>query len=234
VRNDGKRDEKDAVIEQFAGYASACIAAESHLHYSQYGILLRKASMGVSNLVGLTAGCVLALAAGLAGAAPVYLQFPEYTGPSVPAGPYPQPPVEVGTETFAIPPGEVVIAATVSGFWGAPGGDPNSTAGVDVMLDGVTVAQCAKDDPSCYDYGVPMRPWTYTLTPAEMSRLNDGIAKLTVVQTSELKVNIGVTTVKIETGPPAGIPATSPLGLLALFGAMSAVGALMLRRRGRS
>jgi hypothetical protein len=201
------------------------------------GISLRKASMRFSNLVGLTAGCVLALAAGNAGAASVLIQYSEYSGPSVPAGPYPQPAVEIGTKTFAIPPGEVVVAATISGFWGAsPPGDPNSTAGVNVMLDGIVVAKCVKPDPSCWSGSVGQRPWSYTLTSTELKKLDDGAATLTFVQTSESSVNLGVTTLRVETGArtsPSIVPATSPAGLAALLVAMSIAAGLALRRRAR-
>jgi hypothetical protein len=187
--------------------------------------------MRILSLLRWVAGVFAALAATLAMAGNVLVAFPEFNGAPVTLnGPFPQPAQTVATRTFTIPEGERVVSAYISGYWGSSV-DPDSTAGVEVKLDGYTVASCNKPDPGCYTGDQGRRQWSHTLTEVEMSALNDGTATLTVVQTSDVSVRLGVTTLYIETGVPPSIPALSPLSLLALLAGMAAAGALALQRR---
>jgi hypothetical protein len=187
--------------------------------------------MGIFSTAKWAVAVGVALASGLASAATVLVAFPEVNGqPFTVAGPFPQPPLTVATRTFAIPSGDRVVAATISGYWGSSG-DPNSTAGVTVAVDGVEVAKCVKPDASCWTGDAGQRPWTHTFTPEEMLVLNDGVATMTALQTSDERIRLGVATLIIETAPPPGVPTLSAAGLGALLTMMLAAGAVVLRRR---
>ncbi len=198
--------------------------------------------MRMFGLLRLAFGCLAALAWGAAGASTILVAFPEFNGPRLEAGPFPAAPITVASRTFSIPPGDKVTAATISGFWGS-NIDPSSTAGVDVRLDGVLVAQCVKKPrPSCYSSDALQQSWSYTLKEGELSVLNDGVATLTATQTSDISIRLGETTLVVTTGTPSverlpvpiDVPANSPAGLGALLAAMAAAGAFALRRRARS
>ena len=173
----------------------------------------------------------------------VFVAFPEVNGAPVAAGPFPQPAVVVGTRSLAIPPGERVASATISGFWGTTD-EGKSTAGVDVLVDGFLVAQCVKPDPNCYLGDGAARAWSHVFTASELAALDDGIVTVSAVQTSDLHVRLGVTTLVITTAKPVvvvppppvptPVPALSPAGLLALLMGLAAAGMLALRGRGRS
>jgi hypothetical protein len=177
------------------------------------------------------AGTLALLAAGSIAAASLVVTFPEVNGPANASGPFPAPPLTIGPRTFTIPGGDRVVSATISGSWGSSL-DPNSTSGVTVLLDGFTVATCVKPDPNCWTGQVGPRAWTHVLTDSEKLQLNDGQATLTAVQTSDLAIRMGVTTLLIETAPSI-VPALSPLGLALLLVAMAAAGALAVRRYAR-
>src|SRR5215510_9893018 len=94
-------------------------------------------------VTGRVLGALLLVVAQCAWADTIEVTFPELQNPptfSV-AGPFPQPSVQVATVGFAIPHGSRIVAAQVSGFWGSSSVS-ESTAGVDVLLDGVLIAQC--------------------------------------------------------------------------------------------
>ena len=171
--------------------------------------------MRVLPLVRSVAGGVLLAAAGLAAAATSIVAFPEVNGPANQSGPFPQPPIVVATRTFTVPEGEQVVSAEISGAWGSSG-DPNSTAGVNVLVDGIVVATCVKPDPACWSGDVGQRPWTYKFKSAELQALNDGAATMSAVQTSDLSVRLGVSTLIVETAVPPIVPALSPFGIAAL------------------
>jgi hypothetical protein len=187
--------------------------------------------MRIFRLAASAVGLALTLAVGMAAAAPILVVFPEVDGPTLtPSGPYPQPPLAVATRTFTIPVGERVVGATMSGYWGT-NALPKSTAGVDVLLDGVLVAQCVKDNPGCFTGDGGQRPWSHTFTEGELTVLDNGVASLTVVQTSEQNVRLGISTLIITTAPPPAVPTLSPAGLAGLLVALAAAGMLALRRR---
>ncbi len=76
--------------------------------------------------------------------------------------------------TFTIPAGEARRVRDDFRILGTSG-DPNSTAGVDVCLDGVEVAQCVKPDPSCWIGDIGQRPVEpHVHGRRELLALNDG------------------------------------------------------------
>jgi hypothetical protein len=64
-----------------------------------------------------------------------------------------------------------------------------SSAGVDVKLDGIVVAQCVEYSP-CWSGGGPLT-WSYTFAPNEYSIFADGIATLTAEQTAPYVIRLG-------------------------------------------
>jgi hypothetical protein len=138
--------------------------------------------------------------------------------------PFPQPPLTVGTVDFTIPHGERVVAAVISGFWGTTD-FPVSTAGVDVFLDDILVARCVKPTSGCWEQHSGQLPWSYTLTGDELKRLTDGTAKLTAVQTSDVTIRLGMSTLIVQLGPAETVPTLSTFGLM-LLSAMLGLAAL--------
>ena len=132
--------------------------------------------------------------------------------------------------SFTIPAKERVASARISGFWGSTD-VPASTAGVDLLLDGILVAQCVKPSPDCWVDATSQRPWSYTFAKKDLAKLADGSATLTAVQTSEISVRVGVSTLVIETEPADRIPTLSALPLLALAAGLALAGGLAARRR---
>ena len=185
--------------------------------------------MRVLSVVRWSLGVAATLAAGLAAAATIVVAFPDFNGVPVPDGPFPQPPVTIGAQTFSIPAGDRIASAVISGNWGTVEA-PNSSAGVNVLLDGVLVAKCEKPDPACWTGDSGQRPWRHTFTEPELLPLNDGTATMTAVQTSDLRIRLGASTLVIETVPRTIVPTLSPLGLLALLAAMAVAGMLAFRR----
>jgi hypothetical protein len=192
---------------------------------------------------------VVALAVGLAAipawAATIVVTFPELANPPSHSAQNPFPvlqPLPVGTVTFPVPSGERVVAAQISGFWGSSL-IPEGTAGVDVRVDGVLVAQCVKPASGCWEPAAGQRPWSHEFTESELSVLNDGVADMTALQTSDITVRLGTSTLIVQTGPlppviveptllPA-VPALSSLGLLALIAGLAVAGAFVVRRTTR-
>lgn len=168
------------------------------------------------------------LAGGAAGATTLHVEFPEVNGADLPNGPYAAQAIGV-VRTLAIPRGERIVSATISGTWGSSA-YPLGTAGVNVLLDDVLVASCLQGDPNCYADAPSARPWTHVFTESELQRLNDGVVTLYQQQTSGNIVRLGKTVLAVSSEVPP-VPALSPFGLAALFAAMAAVGAFVLRRR---
>jgi len=171
---------------------------------------------------------VALLAATLAVAATLQLEFAEVNGQPVSAPPFPTLNVPQVTPPAAIPAGERVVAARVWGWWGTFD-YPDSTAPVDVFLDGILVAQCKAFDPCWTDDRSGRIEWSRVLTPEELLRLRPN-PQLTVVQQEQLTVRLGASTLIMETAPPPAVPTLAPAGLFALLAAMAAAGAYVLRR----
>jgi hypothetical protein len=165
---------------------------------------------------------LLALASQNLGASVITSVLPEFNGNGYGVGdPYPLPAVTVGTFTYTIPPGEWIIAATISSTFG--NSETGSTAGVDYYLDGLMVAQCLPHA-ACWT-GPGPNPWAYVFSPAEFGLLADGSADLTAVQTNEYAIRLGVSTLEITTASGV-IP--EPVTLLLLGAGL--VGLALLRR----
>jgi hypothetical protein len=186
---------------------------------------------------------IAAVAAGPLAAATLVVSFPELQNPpSSEAVPLPQDPRTVGTVSYAIPPGEMVVAASVTGHWGSSR-VPEGTAAVDVLVDGVVVATCKENEIGCYDKAAGQPSWTYSFKPAELNVLNDGAATMTAVQQSQYTLQLGASTLTVVTGPvppapidPAepAVPTSTPLGLLLLLAGVAAAGVWALRRSPRA
>ena len=136
----------------------------------------------------------------------------EYSGTGIfpDPGPY-QPPTVVGT--FTIDPGDTSLM--ISGFFG------NSTipdsSGVDVYLGSILVGQCVLHD-ACSNSGPPT-PWSDTLTPSQITSLGTGLVNLTVVQTSQFTIQLGVTTLdQSQAAPEPSSLLMLSSGLLGLMG----------------
>src|SRR3990170_1553250 len=120
--------------------------------------------MNILGIVRVLAGLVGVLTAGFAFATTIVVNFPELDGPEhLSTDSFPRPSITVGTRSYTIPAGEQIIAATVSGYWGSTS-YPYSTAGVDVLIDGVRGARCVKNDAGCWMNGTGQRAWSFTFT----------------------------------------------------------------------
>ncbi len=185
--------------------------------------------MRLVSLASWAAGSVALLAATLAAAATLQLEFAEVNGQAVAAAPFPTLNVPQITPPVTVPADERVVSARVWGWWGTFD-YPDSTAPVDVFLDGILVAQCKAFDPCWTDDRSGRIEWSHVLTPDELLRLRPWNPQLTVVQKDQLTVRLGASTLIMETAPPPAVPTLAPAGLLALLAAMAAAGAYVLRR----
>lgn len=119
---------------------------------------------------------------------------------------YPRPPVQVGTFNFGQDlQGLGVESATISGTFG------NSTvphsAAVDLLLDGIRIGGTGE-----FDQGPPVT-WARTLTGTELAVLQDGVAELTAVQTSNIAIRLGETRLQVTTSAtPSNPPFVSKIG----------------------
>ena len=153
------------------------------------------------------------------GAATITDTLPEFSGDAT---------FTVGTFNFAIPTGEVIVGASISGTFGnslSP-----TSAPISVLLDGIQVTSCLVDTP-CTDIAGP-HPWSYAFAPAELAIFSDGAATLGGVQQGCCVVRLGVTTLTLTTREDStSVPEPSSLLLLGT----AAVGlAASQRRRGRT
>ena len=107
-------------------------------------------------------------------------------------GPY-QPTAVVGSFNIL----NADTAITLSGTFG--NSVVHSSAGVDVDLGSILVAQCVENAP-CFFFSVSPLPWSYTLTPAQIASLGTGTVDLTATQTSETTIRLGATTLDQAAG----------------------------------
>lgn len=157
-------------------------------------------------------------------AATLTYTVPEYNFDGSP--PFPTPQNLVGIFSYTISSNENITSAVISGTFG--NSVFASSAGVDVYLDGLLIAQCFEFD-NCWNSPSP-ESWSFTFDNSHFSLLEDGEARLTASQTSEFVARLGITTLTIETktitDPPTSIP--EPTTLVGLLGAV--VGLSSLRK----
>jgi hypothetical protein len=197
----------------------------------------RNSLMRASRLVRWATFVVAAVGAGAVAAATVEVTFPEYSGAELNAGVFPATSVIVGQKTpLGLPAGEAVVSGTISGSWGNAGAPGKGTAGVDLYLDGLLVAQCLPTDATCYcpDSAACTGavPWSRTLTSAQVAALNASGATLTATQTSPIVIRLGATQLTLTTAPVVPpVPTLSPPALVVLLLGMATMGLLAARRR---
>ena len=130
----------------------------------------------------------------------------------------------VGTFNYTIPSGHNILWARISGQFG--NSVVSSTAAQDLYLDGIKVASCAYQSPTCWQRGPEL--WSYNFSSSEFGVLADGSASFVSDQTNCCVVRLGATTLEIQT--QAVVPEPSTVVLLAggLVGMLAVV-----RRRQR-
>jgi hypothetical protein len=116
--------------------------------------------------------------------------------------------------TYTIPANYSITGATISGTWGSSCWS-TSTAGVNISLAGLPVAQCVKPNAGCWAEGAPNRPWSNSNLSSIYTQLATGSAVLTVQQTSETWVEIGSLRLTLTVTPnptPGIVVTTNPAG----------------------
>ncbi|NNF17476.1 MAG: PEP-CTERM sorting domain-containing protein [Gammaproteobacteria bacterium] len=153
-------------------------------------------------------------------AVPVTATLPDYSSPGDTSG-FPIDLGDVGTFVFAT--GDM-LSATLSGTWGNSD-YALSSAGADVFLDGILVAQCVEFD-SCWQDATGTLAWSYTFTAADLALgiLDDGMANLSVIQTSSFSVRLGSLALDGE------VVATPEPGIYSLLG-IGMIGLVLVRRK---
>lgn len=152
----------------------------------------------------VSAGVLPWLGVAPANAITIIKMLPEYSYDGGP--PFPSPSQLVGTFSYLMPSGFAITSASLTGFFG--NNESDSTAPVEVRLDGVQVATCIIDT-LCYEGGGPHQ-WYYPFQPHQFSLLEDGLADLTAVQTEEYFTRLGMTMLTIV-ADPVSVPVPAPI-----------------------
>jgi len=157
----------------------------------------------------------------------------EYNGPQdfdFNSADYPLSSVLIGDFTFAIPTGQTVLGATISGTFGNNDVSPN-TALSDYFVDNgaINVASC--DDPAanCFTGGTgEPTPWSHTFSAAELGSLSaafaSGTLDFTAVQNFAVSVATGTTTLSISITP-------EPATIFILCGGLAGIACLRRLRK---
>ncbi len=149
---------------------------------------------------------VLIVSSAQAGVTVIESTLPEYSSPYHSTGTY-YDDYLVGTFNFDVS-GLSIVSATISGQWG--NSLSGTTAHNELWLDGVKVADTHDYSPDPYYNTVP---WSYVFDPSEFHVLADGIAEFHTIQTSEYRVRLGETTLRIEAIPAPGAILLGSLGI---------------------
>jgi hypothetical protein len=157
-----------------------------------------------ARIVSLAVG--LFFSAGAVHATIIMQTLPEFSYDGEP--PFPSPEQLVGTFNFVIPPGEVVISASLAGTTG--NSIVASSAAQDIFADGTLVGQCLGGADPCDDFIIP---WSFSF--ADVSDLLDGMLVITQIQKAQQITRLGETTLTIETIGRA-VPEPATLLLLGL------------------
>ena len=157
----------------------------------------------------------LLLALPLAASQIIAVTLPAFDGPLLTNGDaYPRPALTVGTFSYSIPAGDVILSATLVGTLGSLSGlTVNSTAPVELYVFGNNVATCTQSDP-CYSTA-PI-PWTFSFPTASFGDLQTGAADLLAIQTGAFQVHLGQTTLTIVTETPVAAPEPANWALMAI------------------
>jgi len=96
----------------------------------------------------------------------------------------------IGTFNYMLPPGDQIVDVVVSGTWG-DSASFDSSAPVELYLDGVLVAECVQFAPCWLDDGM-LVDWSFSfannMVPGFESLFTDGQAVLTAIQNDEISV----------------------------------------------
>ena len=120
-----------------------------------------------------------------------------------------------------------IVSASISGQWG--NSLVSHSAHNEMWIDGVLLANTHDYTPDPYDNPVA---WNYTFDVSEFDVLADGLASLSTIQTSEVKVRLAPTTLTIQTTVQTTIQ-TQPVPVPGAF-ALTGIGASLvgwMRRR---
>lgn len=109
----------------------------------------------------------------------------------------------IGTFDYSLPPGDEIVDAVVSGTWG-DGAPFDSSAPVELYLDGVLVAECVRLAACWLDDGI-LVDWSFSfadnLVPGFEALFTDGQAVLTAVQNDVISVILSNLELVIVTRP---------------------------------
>jgi hypothetical protein len=131
--------------------------------------------------------------------------LPNYNGPVHFNPPFPA--INIGTFQFTLLPGESISAATVSGTWGNSS-RPDSSAAVDLFLDGALVAQCFVSTLCWFDADPDLVPWSFEFSPSQLALLADAQAVLTGQQNSSIQVYLGSLALDLTINSPPVLTVT--------------------------